>query len=62
MNGRIKFTPAGAQLWSKFPAKYPVTLEGNGLATIRLRPELNSNEIRVNTVPDEVTIPEGGVI
>jgi len=57
---RIQFSPAPVK-WSRFPAIYPVTLEGNGLVTIRLRPELDSNEIRVNAVPDEVTIPDGGL-
>ena len=58
---RISVSPPHPRLWSRFPAIYPVLLEGAGLATIRLRPELDSNEIRVNAVPDEVTIPEGGV-
>jgi len=37
----------------------PITLIGDGKTRIRLRPELDSNEIRVNNKPDEVTIGEG---
>jgi len=57
---RIQFSPAPVK-WSRFPAIYPVTLEGNGLVTLRPRPELDGNAIRVHEVPDEVTIPEGGL-
>lgn len=53
---RIKFSPVGAQLWSKFPATHPVRLEGDGLATIRLRPELDSNEISIRSLPLEVFV------
>jgi len=60
LNTRINFSPAGAQQWSKFPAIAPVRLEGAGLATIRLRPELDANHIRVKTVPVEVSIQEEG--
>jgi len=43
---RMQFSPAPASLWSKFPAKYPVTLEGDGLVYIELRPDLDEDTIR----------------
>lgn len=38
---RIKFSPAGAQLWSKFPATHPVRLEGDGKCNLETRPDLD---------------------
>lgn len=43
---RMQFSAAGAQQWSKFPAKHPVTLEGDGLCYIELRPDLDWDTIR----------------
>jgi len=39
-----------------------ISLSGDGLVSLRLRPELDANNIRVFTVPDEVTVPDPGGI
>jgi len=52
----MQFSPAGAQLWSKFPAIAPVRLQGDGLVYIELRPDLDYETIRGQTgVPTLVT-------
>jgi len=52
---RIGFS-SSPRLWSRFPADHPVTLEGNGLVYIELRPDLDYETIRGQTgVPTLVT-------
>ncbi len=56
MNDRIKFSPVGAQQWSKFPAIAPVRLEGAGRVYIEIRPDLDFETIRgQDGVPTLVT-------
>jgi len=53
---RISVSPPHPRLWSRFPADHPVTLEGNGLVYIELRPDLDFETIRGQTgVPTLVT-------
>lgn len=53
---RIGFSSAHPRLWSRYPAIAPVTLEGNGLVYIELRPDLDYETIRGQTgVPTLVT-------
>lgn len=47
MQSRMRFSPTPASQWSRFPATHPVTLKGDGLVYIELRPD---KEIRCQIV------------